>query len=192
MEPPARWAGLALERAVHHERVNQALARRGERQGQPAHNVEPQRLPEPDRPLVAADDEIELHCTKPAGAGDLERMGVHLPGYPAACRLGRGHVTAIADVPSAARLVGADIVGTDDAIAVVHHERLAVGGSYGPDYKEIFDFAKGIVSPTGEGTLIKDEAFRQKLADWIVRAEGYKLARFRTMTALSKVGAGSS
>ena len=41
-------------------------------------------------------------------------------------------------------------------------------------------------SPTGEGTLIQDEAFRQKLADWIVRAEGYKLGKFRTMTALSK------
>jgi alkylation response protein AidB-like acyl-CoA dehydrogenase len=33
---------------------------------------------------------------------------------------------------------------------------------------------------------MQNEAFRQKLADWIVRAEGYKLAKFRTMTALSK------
>jgi alkylation response protein AidB-like acyl-CoA dehydrogenase len=72
------------------------------------------------------------------------------------------------------------------ALVTLMNERLAVGGSYGPDYKEIFEFAKSINSPTGEGALIKDEAFRQKLADWIVRAEGYKLAKFRTMTALSK------
>ncbi|MBS0385797.1 MAG: acyl-CoA dehydrogenase family protein [Proteobacteria bacterium] len=72
------------------------------------------------------------------------------------------------------------------ALVTLMNERLAVGGSYGPDYKEIFEFAKTINSPTGEGTLIKDEAFRMKLADWIVRAEGYKLAKFRTMTALSK------
>ncbi len=66
------------------------------------------------------------------------------------------------------------------------NERLAVGGSYGPDYKEIFEFARTINSPTGSGPLIKDAAFRQKLADWVVRAEGYKLTKFRTMTALSK------
>ena len=72
------------------------------------------------------------------------------------------------------------------ALVTLMNERLAVGGSYGPDYREIFEFAKTINSPSGEGALIKDEAFRMKLADWIVRAEGYKLAKFRTMTALSK------
>jgi alkylation response protein AidB-like acyl-CoA dehydrogenase len=77
-------------------------------------------------------------------------------------------------------------MGWNVALVTLMNERLAVGGSYGPDYKEIFDFAKGVNSPTGEGTLIQDESFRQKLADWIVRAEGYKLAKFRTMTALSK------
>jgi alkylation response protein AidB-like acyl-CoA dehydrogenase len=77
-------------------------------------------------------------------------------------------------------------MGWNVALVTLMNERLAVGGSYGPDYKEIFDFARGINSPTGEGTLIQNEAFRRKLADWIVRAEGYKLAKFRTMTALSK------
>jgi alkylation response protein AidB-like acyl-CoA dehydrogenase len=72
------------------------------------------------------------------------------------------------------------------ALVTLMNERLAVGGSYGPDYREIFAFAKTVASQTGEGQLIQDEAFRQKLADWIVRAEGYKLAKFRTMTALSR------
>jgi alkylation response protein AidB-like acyl-CoA dehydrogenase len=72
------------------------------------------------------------------------------------------------------------------ALVTLMNERLAVGGSSGPDYKEVLEFARTINSPAGAGTLIQDEAFRQKLADWIVRAEGYKLTKFRTMTALSK------
>ena len=72
------------------------------------------------------------------------------------------------------------------ALVTLMNERLAVGGSPGPDYREIMDFARSAASPTGDGTLMQNEAFRQKLADWIVRAEGYKLAKFRTMTALSK------
>ncbi|MGE0595430.1 MAG: acyl-CoA dehydrogenase family protein [Hyphomonadaceae bacterium] len=76
--------------------------------------------------------------------------------------------------------------GWSVALVTLMNERLAVGGSYGPDYKEILEFARGVQSPGGEGALIKNEAFRQKLADWIVRAEGYKLAKFRTMTALSR------
>src|SRR5690606_32152093 len=88
-------------------------------------------------------------------------------------------------IPDSWRL-GEPGMGWNVALVTLMNERLAVGGSYGPDYKEIFDFAKGINSPSGDGTLIQDESFRQKLADWIVRAEGYKLAKFRTMTALSK------
>ncbi len=72
------------------------------------------------------------------------------------------------------------------ALVTLMNERLAVGGSAGPDYKEILELARSLPSPTGAGTLIQNEAFRQKLADWIVRAEGYKLAKFRTMTALSR------
>ena len=41
------------------------------------------------------------------------------------------------------------------------------------------DYAKEV------GT-IKDTAFRDKLADWYVAAQGYKLTKFRTQTALSK------
>jgi alkylation response protein AidB-like acyl-CoA dehydrogenase len=76
--------------------------------------------------------------------------------------------------------------GWSVALVTLMNERLAVGSSYGPDYPEILEFARAVAAPTGEGTLLQDHAFRQKLADWIVRAEGYKLAKFRTMTALSK------
>ncbi|MEO0883234.1 MAG: acyl-CoA dehydrogenase family protein [Pseudomonadota bacterium] len=65
------------------------------------------------------------------------------------------------------------------AIVTLMNERLAVGGSPGPDWGEIMDFARD------QGTL-SDSAFREKLADWYVAAQGYKLTKFRTQTALSR------
>jgi alkylation response protein AidB-like acyl-CoA dehydrogenase len=49
------------------------------------------------------------------------------------------------------------------ALVTLMNERLAVGGS-----------------------AMKDGGFREKLADWYVAAEGLKMTRFRTMTALSR------
>ena len=83
------------------------------------------------------------------------------------------------------QLLGGEGNGWSVALVTLMNERLAVGGSPGPDYKEIFDWAHTIPGNEG-GTLAQDVSFRQKLADWVVRAEGYKLAKFRTMTALSK------
>lgn len=65
------------------------------------------------------------------------------------------------------------------ALVTLMNERLAVGGSSGPDYKTIMELAR-------QTDGIKDGAFRDKLAEWYVAAEGLKLTRFRTMTALSK------
>jgi hypothetical protein len=72
------------------------------------------------------------------------------------------------------------------ALVTLMNERLAVGGSTGPDYPDILNLARTLPGPSGKGTLLQDQAFRQMLADWVVRAEGYKLGKFRTMTALSK------
>ena len=38
----------------------------------------------------------------------------------------------------------------------------------------------------GDEPALKNDGFRQKLADWYVQAEGLKFTRFRTMTALSR------
>ncbi len=65
------------------------------------------------------------------------------------------------------------------AIVTLMNERLAVGGSPGPDWAEIMNYAKDV------GTM-SDQAFRDKLADWYVAAQGYKLTKLRTQTALSK------
>ncbi len=65
------------------------------------------------------------------------------------------------------------------ALVTLMNERLAVGGSPGPDWAEIMDYARDHGSMT-------DQAFREKLADWYVAAQGYKLTKFRTQTALSR------
>jgi alkylation response protein AidB-like acyl-CoA dehydrogenase len=65
------------------------------------------------------------------------------------------------------------------ALVTLMNERLAVGGSPGPDWGEIMAYARQ------QGTMT-DQAFREKLADWYVAAQGYKLTKFRTQTALSR------
>ncbi|MEL6694131.1 MAG: acyl-CoA dehydrogenase family protein, partial [Pseudomonadota bacterium] len=65
------------------------------------------------------------------------------------------------------------------AIVTLMNERLAVGGSPGPDWSEIMSYAK-------DAGTISDSAFRDNLADWYVAAQGYKLTKLRTQTALSK------
>ncbi|MDG2523259.1 acyl-CoA dehydrogenase family protein [Caulobacter segnis] len=76
--------------------------------------------------------------------------------------------------------LGAPGDGWKVALVTLMNERLAVGGSAGPNYGEILELARET-----PGTLA-DSAFRERLADWYVAAEGLKLTRFRTMTALSK------
>ena len=70
------------------------------------------------------------------------------------------------------------------ALVTLMNERLAVGGSTGPNYDEIMALARSTV--TEDGNALANDAFREKLADWYVQAEGLKLTRFRTMTALSR------
>ena len=81
-------------------------------------------------------------------------------------------------IPDSDRL-GEPGEGWKVAIVTLMNERLAVGGSPGPDWQEIMDYARDA------GTL-SDAAFRAKLADWYVAAQGYKLTKFRTQTALSR------
>lgn len=70
------------------------------------------------------------------------------------------------------------------ALVTLMNERLAVGGSAGPNYREIMKLARELAGTTGPS--LKDQAFREKLADWYVQSEGLKFTRFRTMTALSR------
>jgi len=75
--------------------------------------------------------------------------------------------------------LGAVGEGWKVALVTLMNERLAVGGSTGPDYKLVMDLARQLGS-------MKDASLREKLADWYVASEGLKMTRFRTMTALSR------
>jgi alkylation response protein AidB-like acyl-CoA dehydrogenase len=85
----------------------------------------------------------------------------------------------------AENLIGGEGNGWTVALVTLMNERLAVGGSPGPDYKEIMEFAREAKGVDGK-PLLSDAGFRQQLADWVVKAEGYKLTKVRTQTALSK------
>ena len=86
-------------------------------------------------------------------------------------------------IPDAQRL-GAVDDGWKVALVTLMNERLAVGGGGGATPKEIVALAREL--PAVEGTLLGDPAFRQRLADWYVQAEGLRNTRMRTITALSR------
>lgn len=86
-------------------------------------------------------------------------------------------------IPDSQRL-GAVDDGWKVALVTLMNERLAVGGGGGAGPKEILKLARELKAM--EGTLLQDNAFRQKLADWYVQAEGLRNTRMRTITALSR------
>ena len=71
------------------------------------------------------------------------------------------------------------------SLVTLMNERLAVGGSTGAGWSAFMEAARSTPGLAG-GAAIKDQALREKLADWYVQAEGLKHTRNRTMTALSK------
>ncbi|MBS0284346.1 MAG: acyl-CoA dehydrogenase family protein [Proteobacteria bacterium] len=86
-------------------------------------------------------------------------------------------------IPDSQRL-GAVDDGWKVALVTLMNERLAVGGGVGASPKEILALAEDL--DAADGPLIADPAFRQRLADWYVQAEGLRNTRMRTITALSR------
>ena len=86
-------------------------------------------------------------------------------------------------IPDAQRL-GAVDDGWKVALVTLMNERLAVGGGGGAGPKDILALAREL--DAADGPLIRDPAFRQRLADWYVQAEGLRNTRMRTITALSR------
>ena len=69
------------------------------------------------------------------------------------------------------------------SLVTLMNERNAIGG--GASYhRQIMDLASSLATLAGSG--IKDAALREKVADWYVQAEGLRLTRLRTQTALSR------
>lgn len=86
-------------------------------------------------------------------------------------------------IPDAQRLgeVGG---GWQVSITTLMNERLAVGSAGGPDFDHIYDLARRV--ELDEGPAIKNQAVREKLADWYCQMSGLKYTRFRTQSALSR------
>ena len=81
--------------------------------------------------------------------------------------------------------LGAVDDGWKVSLVTLMNERLAVGGASGAGWTEFMAAARDLPGLDGAPAL-KDQALREKLADWYVQAEGLKHTRNRTMTALSR------
>jgi alkylation response protein AidB-like acyl-CoA dehydrogenase len=86
-------------------------------------------------------------------------------------------------IPDSQRL-GAVGGGWGVAITTLMNERLTSGETRGPDFDELLALTRKI--ELDSGPAIEDAAVREKLAEWYVRRQGVRWARFRVMTALSR------
>ncbi|WP_373490339.1 acyl-CoA dehydrogenase family protein [Parasphingorhabdus sp.] len=130
--------------------------------------------------LVRTDPHVPKHKGLTMFIVDMKQQGVDVRPIHQASGGSEFNEVYFTDVriPDADRL-GEPGMGWKVALVTLMNERLAVGGSPGPDWKEIMDYARSA------GTL-SNQAFREKLADWYVAAQGYRLTKFRTQTALSR------
>jgi alkylation response protein AidB-like acyl-CoA dehydrogenase len=76
--------------------------------------------------------------------------------------------------------------GWNVALVTLMNERLAVGGGRGPNWADVLEFAKKMPGVEGSGSAAADGAFRERLAEWYVAAEGLKFTRYRILTALGR------
>lgn len=88
-------------------------------------------------------------------------------------------------VPDSQRL-GEVGKGWNVALVTLMNERLAVGGGRGPNWAELLQLASRLPGADGTGSAAADGAFRQRLAEWYVAAEGLRFTRYRVLTALGK------
>jgi alkylation response protein AidB-like acyl-CoA dehydrogenase len=70
------------------------------------------------------------------------------------------------------------------ALTTLMNERLAVGDAGGVDFKEIFEFTK--TQDFNGDVAVKNDAVREKLADWYCEYSGLKYTKMRRVSALSK------
>lgn len=78
--------------------------------------------------------------------------------------------------------------GWDVALVTLMNERLSVGGGAGPNWAALMALAGRLPGVEGHGSALRDGGFRRALADWYVAAEGLRLTRLRSQTALSRGG----
>ena len=81
--------------------------------------------------------------------------------------------------------IGAEGAGWQVALVTLMNERLSIGGSFGPSSNDLVELANRIAASAGQPAM-RDQAFRERLADWYVAMAGLRYTRMRTLTALSR------
>ncbi len=83
-------------------------------------------------------------------------------------------------IPDSQR-VGAVGDGWNVAITTLMNERLAIGGSAGTGWMDLFTHLRG-----SHADLVRDSGVRERLAEWYVNTMGLKYIGWRAMTALTR------
>jgi alkylation response protein AidB-like acyl-CoA dehydrogenase len=86
-------------------------------------------------------------------------------------------------IPDSQRL-GAVGDGWKVSLTTLMNERYTIGARSVIGVEDIFELARKI--ELDDGPALKNEAVRDKFADWYVSSQGLKYSHFRTMTALSR------
>jgi alkylation response protein AidB-like acyl-CoA dehydrogenase len=88
-------------------------------------------------------------------------------------------------IPDSQRL-GAVGEGWKVSLTTLMNERYTIGGRVGAlvDVDEVLELARKL--ELEDGPALRNEAVRDRLADWYVMSQGMKYSHFRTMTALSR------
>src|SRR6266446_1233027 len=125
-----------LQVPMHHKGIDQAERRMSKHPRQGPHDGEPTALPQPYRPLVAGDDEVELHGREAALTCVVKRMGAHHPCHPSTGSIGRNDVTAVGHMAAAAAIVGAQEIRSENSLPCFGDEnimphRMPIGESVG-------------------------------------------------------------
>ena len=94
---------------------------------QPTDDCKTVPLPRLNGTRIAADDTVELHRPEAAPARPLERVIEHGSCDAATLGFRCSDVTAVRNVRAASALVGAQVIGPQDASAILRHERFVVG-----------------------------------------------------------------
>ena len=81
--------------------------------------------------------------------------------------------------------LGGEGAGWQVALVTLMNERLSIGGSFGPSYRDMIELVNGLAASSGR-VAFRDQAFRERLADWYVAMAGLRYTRMRTLTALSR------
>lgn len=83
-------------------------------------------FPQADGSVVRGNHEVELHCTEALLSRVIQGVSTHRTGDAFPCSRGQGHIPGIGHMAPATKLIGANIVGAEDQIILLGHERFPV------------------------------------------------------------------